>query len=435
MKFLKKIFSIKNDNHHKVLTLFGMKLKLVNKYKKFIGQLCNLETRINYIENLFSNIPNQNHSSTLAMLQLIRIEKEIPQEKSILFVSHEFSLTGAPLILIPVINYLKKLGYYIAILSFKDGPLRNNFVKENIPTFVLNDIHENQALFLDLALKFSTIFCNTIDTYAAIDLLQGTNKEIIWWVHEGKCVEDLHIKIFKAQKNIRSLKDILKNCSGLYTVSNYSKSYLDKFCRNVKILKYGFEDSYKQQYINQTEKIVISMFGTIEERKGYDIIVKAIKTLPIEYKNRIELNIVGHDSQPFAQELKKQVSKDNNINWHGFVSFEEKDKIYKETDVVVCISRDDPEPKVVAEGMMFAKPCLVSTNVGQKDLITDNYNGFVVETENISKLCEKLIWIIENREQLPEIGLRSREIYLNNYKIEQFESQLEELFRQKSVCS
>ena len=114
----------------------------------------------------------------------------------------------------------------------------------------------------------------------------------------------------------------------------------------------------------------------------------------------------------------------------GFVSVPEKSLLFQNTDIVVCVSRDDPEPKVVAEAFMWSKVVLLSQNVGQKDLIENDINGFVVGIDNVNELRNKIIKIIDGEYKFDKIGERARDLYLNNYTLNAFEEQLMKVIKE-----
>ena len=67
---------------------------------------------------------------------------------------------------------------------------------------------------------------------------------------------------------------------------------------------------------------------------------------------------------------------EKNFNFKGEMHFENKYKLYKNTDVLLCTSRDDPMPVVVSEAMSLEIPTLVTSQVEQYSYIEDYINGF-----------------------------------------------------------
>ena len=73
-------------------------------------------------------------------------------EKSILVFSHQLSRTGAPIVLLDLVRIMKKEGYKVAVISFMDGSLKEEYKKEGIPVLVYNSKYINEEL-IDVLLK------------------------------------------------------------------------------------------------------------------------------------------------------------------------------------------------------------------------------------------------------------------------------------------
>src|SRR5207253_1807632 len=54
----------------------------------------------------------------------------------VLFVSHDLSWSGAPLILFQIAKWCKESGFFVTAMSPKDGPLREKFREAGIPLVV-----------------------------------------------------------------------------------------------------------------------------------------------------------------------------------------------------------------------------------------------------------------------------------------------------------
>ena len=352
------------------------------------------------------------------------------QNNSVLIITHDLTYSGAPLVLIPVIKYCQKCGNKITVISLKDGPLMDWYKKNNIDIFVFDDIFSQQETFLSLADNYNTIICNTVVTYPFVDLLQTQNKKVIWWIHEGASVDSDFVPVYKEINNIHSLEYVLRNSKGLYVVSPYSKNLLSKYNSNITVFPYGIKDFYdgdNKSYNN--DKINIYCVGGVSYRKGQDLLCEAITQLPQEYRDKVVLNFVGEYDNEFAKLLIDKYKTEENINFKGEIYFEDKNEIYKDTDVLFCVSRDDPMPAVVTEAMILKIPALVTSSVGQYDYIEDCVNGFKISSENLEQLQEKIIWIINNKEKLKEIGEKGRQIYLKKFTIEIFEKKLKEILQ------
>ena len=57
----------------------------------------------------------------------------------ILLLSHELSRTGAPIVLRNLAVVLKEMGYSVLVVSFRDGELKEDYEKNDIPIMVYDN--------------------------------------------------------------------------------------------------------------------------------------------------------------------------------------------------------------------------------------------------------------------------------------------------------
>lgn len=84
-------------------------------------------------------------------------------------------------------------------------------------------------------------------------------------------------------------------------------------------------------------------------------------------------------------------------------------EILAATDIVVLVSKREGLPRAVLEGMAAGKP-LVATDVrGNRDLVEDGINGFLVPLGDVETLAESLIKLLGSPELRAQMGKKSRE--------------------------
>ena len=173
-----------------------------------------------------------------------------------------------------------------------------------------------------------------------------------------------------------------------------------------------------------SKKMTFITIGYIEWRKGQDILVDAVLQLPEEFLDKAAFLLVGQDSSLMAKELAERISNIGNIKMVGTVSREEVHRLLEDSDAMICPSREDPMPTVCAEGMMHHIPCLISDATGTSAYIRDGYDGLVFKSESVEELKEKIIWCIQHRDKLGEMGNRAYEIYEKIFSESAFEQNL-----------
>ena len=317
------------------------------------------------------------------------VPKEIFADKYVLVLSNLMNLSGAPIALYNVVVNLKNRGYHPVIVSCKDGPLTKKMTSNDIPVIIYENIYKDNILdsFYHL---FDFIFVNTLSFGNIINSLNGTDNKVIWWLHESK------IAYTVTDSSIKDLPIDLSDNINIYAVGDYAKKRMHEFRPKYKVnelyyflpnkinvsdenYKFGFEDS---------DKIVFGMVGTLEVRKGYEVLLNALDI--VDNKNKIKFVLVGkNDNQDIYDSIK---------NYSGEVEIEYIEKIdndlmplfYKNINCLICALLDDPMPIVVTEAWEYGVPVICSISTGSASLI-EKYGGGIIYKDNSSLELAKTI--------------------------------------------
>lgn len=173
-----------------------------------------------------------------------------------------------------------------------------------------------------------------------------------------------------------------------------------------------------------TSRMTFITIGYVEWRKGQDVLIDAILQLPVKLVKETEFILVGQNTSLMAQRLKDRLSAVKNVKFIGTVSREELIKYIEGADVMICPSREDPMPTVCAEAMMHKVPCIISNAAGTSEYIKDGYDGLVFANEDVDDLRKKIIWCMDNREVLHQMGEKAYAVYKRYFSMETFEKNL-----------
>ncbi|MHA1252163.1 MAG: glycosyltransferase, partial [Candidatus Helarchaeota archaeon] len=102
---------------------------------------------------------------------------------------------------------------------------------------------------------------------------------------------------------------------------------------------------------------------------------------------------------PEKKNLKKKIEKyklNNKVILTGF----RKDvyNFYHDSDVFILPSKGEGIPGVLLESMLYGIPIIASNIYGIRDLIKNNFNGFLCESNNINEFVNKIKILLENEE-------------------------------------
>ena len=177
--------------------------------------------------------------------------------------------------------------------------------------------------------------------------------------------------------------------------------------RNYKKITYGLnlknfksEKKIKNKSKNKNIKLLFVGFGKVEfERKGIDLLIKILSK--IKEKN-IEFTNIGDVNQSLFQKFKidvkfiSKVSSDKKLN-----------KIYNNNDILLFTSRQDNLPNVVLEAMSTGLPVIAFKIGGLKDLIKNNFNGYLCKPFNLKQYSKKLNNLILDKKTRQKFSLNS----------------------------
>ena len=415
------------------LTKFSCKILIVlNKFKKFIEYTLLVSFikifDFNSLVFEFNKKKSKLNNTIYLPNQLINYDDyKIQNKKTILLVTHELSLTGAPIALFNFTNRLKLLGYLPVIISPIDGQLTELFLNNGIPIIIFPEIYTTNIIN-KIEPLFDLIIVNTIITYPIIKKLNNKSKPVIWWIHESSIVYSQITKLLLPRKLTKNIH--------IYSVGNHPKYVLHKVRSRYTInellyfIPEPIEISNKLNMSDDSREFVkFAIIGTIAIHKGQDIVIEAIEKLPDEIRKKIVLYFVGNifDKSIYAK-IEELVSKyPSNIVNLGVLTQKEIRTLYQNIDCLICSSREDSMPIVVTEAMMYSNLIICSENAGSAALIKQYNSGFVFQNNNSLELSELLTFVVQNHAKLDEIRKNARRTYDEIFSQEAFDRKIQKI--------
>jgi glycosyltransferase involved in cell wall biosynthesis len=148
-------------------------------------------------------------------------------------------------------------------------------------------------------------------------------------------------------------------------------------------------------------------FSRIEEKKGLDILLKALALVTVPY----HLTIAGDGDPAYIEKLKVVAATSGisgHISWIGFQG-DNKFKLLGQHDLMILPSYDENFGNVVIECLSTGTAVLVSKYVGLADYVAKNNLGWVCELDEsdisnyINSICQESAKLSAIREHAPSI--------------------------------
>ena len=100
--------------------------------------------------------------------------------------------------------------------------------------------------------------------------------------------------------------------------------------------------------------------------------------------------------------------------------------ILKNSKIYVSTSRYEGMPFSVIESMSLKVPCVLTDADGNRDLIVDGFNGYIIKNMNVEQMSTKICSLIENISKRKQMGENAHTFYKKNHRLSNFINKLTE---------
>ena len=195
-------------------------------------------------------------------------------------------------------------------------------------------------------------------------------------------------------------------------------------CKIVGCSKGEYEEALRLSKNSICINNAINVEKLQKETKDFDIKKIDLKNLKICISGRI-----GYQKNPeFFNKIAESFPKCNftwigdgdlkdkltskNIKITGWKTREEVLKLVNENDIFILTSIWEGLPISLLEAMYLGKVCLVTDCIGNRDVIKNNQNGYLINQENYKSILDNL-----NYDDLKDISTNAKNDILNEYNI------------------
>lgn len=176
----------------------------------------------------------------------------------------------------------------------------------------------------------------------------------------------------------------------------------------------------------------ICSVGRPSFQKNIELMIEVLRRIK-EKKPNVHLVLMGVGYHaPNLQQVKSLISKynlDSNITLLEWTKREDIFNIIKNSKLYISTARYEGLPYSVIEALALEKSCVVSDADGNRDLVIDNKNGFVIKDENSSEFASAILELLENDNKREQFEENSLKLFNEHFNIKNTIHQLENIYR------
>jgi glycosyltransferase involved in cell wall biosynthesis len=161
-----------------------------------------------------------------------------------------------------------------------------------------------------------------------------------------------------------------------------------------------------------------------DERKGGDLLLKALQALPATLKEDCVLLTLGQRSSKIDSGV------DIPAIHLGHVSSDRlKSMAYSAADLFLFPTRADNLPLVLQESMACGTPMVSFKIGGVSDLVRPGVTGYLAQPEDVEDFCSGIVQLLEDDDMRERMGKKCREISLQEYSLDLQAKRYKELYQ------
>jgi GT2 family glycosyltransferase/glycosyltransferase involved in cell wall biosynthesis len=335
----------------------------------------------------------------------------------ILLVTHDLSRTGAPMLAAHLTHYLHNLGHDVTVVSPKPGPMREEFETRGARVVVCPGILMTPYVLDELVSSQDVVLANTILSWRVVVSTRAAGRPCLWIIHEsnfGYEYARAHRSIAQAFASATRVIFPSLETEGRYRQYNAGRQM---------VIHYGIEPvtARAKAFEKEPGKLYVMLVGSIEPRKGQDVLVAALRRLPPRVLRSIEVIVLGGAlDYEFDRRVRAAAAPLGCVRFLAPASYAQMIDLMATADVLVCASRDDPSPLVVFEAMGLGRAVL-STRVGAvPELILDGESGLLVDKGDSAAMAAALVRLHDDKALVERLGARARERFEEHLTLERY---------------
>ena len=357
------------------------------------------------------------------------------KKPKIVFVSHESKLYGAPKSLLILLEKVKEK-FDICVVTGGEGDFVDAVKQLEIPITVLKPNNRLYHTFINFINLYRLIFqknpalvyVNTVVNFYPVLAAKFAFCPVIVHVREGS-----DYLFPESSKDKRTINLICRFSDRFICVSHAiadllqqklkRKTPIDVVYNGIDCSKFQFsyqirENTRKQMNIKD-EQLLIGFIGSLSQRKGVDIFLKAAENISAEFSQVHFLVVGGRSTQ--SKKIQKNIENLNLADRFTIMPFT-KDvvNIYSAIDIFSMTSLIEPFSRVNLEASSMGRAIVATAIDGNREIFQDRKNALLIPPNSVTDLENAWRELIQNPQLREELGKKALSVVQTQFTQESY---------------
>lgn len=218
-------------------------------------------------------------------------------------------------------------------------------------------------------------------------------------------------------KKKEEIKTLLKESAGVIVLGDKWKEVVKKIEPTTRAVVVNNTVRIPNCKVEWNLPIIVLFMGVLIKRKGVADLIRAVDILKKKNRlNNVKFVIAGSGVE--EAELKtmcKKLELDKYINFVGWTSGEKKERLFRESQMLVLPSYNEGLPVSILEAISYGMP-VVATCVGDiSAAIIDGENGYLVEPGDVDALANSIYKLISEKANWQKKSESARKISISQF--------------------
>lgn len=362
---------------------------------------------------------------------------------NVLLLLYSIKPAGAEKVVLSLAKYIDKGKFNPVVCALKGGELLNDFIKLNIPVYVLN---KKTGFDLSVIWKLYKIIKKE-----KIDIIHSHNFSPNFWGRLIGYITGVRILIITehtiatAKTRVQKLIDRLLSgiTDKIIAVSHrVRESHIEQEkilpgkiitiyngieCSKIDMEKaLSFKNSFQKKFNITHTNYLITTIGRLEPPKGHINLFRAIPQVVNKYPEAMFLIVGDGFLRKQLEKLTQELRIQKNVVFTGFRN--DINDILSISDICVVPSYREGFSITVLEAMSVGKPIVATDVGGNTEAIIDGVTGIIVKPDDHVALANAIIAVLKDEEKIQDMGRKAKERFEQYFTLQKMKVETEKIY-------